>query len=982
MPGCEAEIPLGKVRAVDNGLRTTDREYQLEQQPDKEVFLPGMPTHSLEFVVFLFLLLAIAAAFDLRLIREWKRRRESRTRSVGKKPAPFSKPGRRMAQKAPGAAGPGTTGIPLHDPGAYGTRTPPGGNAHMEVFSLKNKPRKSTGKRRGKEITQHASLSVPGKSGRLAHVDISMDLPEGESIRLTLESVGGGKVLPASGKGGPGSVPEARPASGPVPLPGSWGDSIGGAFASIAEHIRINGRSLFILALILYLTTRLIGLTKWPIYFFTDEAVQTNFAAELVDRGFVWNNTEAIPVFFENAGQYEMNVSVYVQLIPYLIFGKSVFVTRAVSVLITLLGMAAVGWILRRAFHLPYWWSGVLLLSIVPVWFLHSRTAFEPGESIAFYALFLYLYMRYREGRPWMLLPALLFGALSAYTYSPSQVMVAVTGGLLLISDAGYHWRHKRVALAGLGLLLLLSIPYLSFIYLHPEANRDQLAIVGSYWLNDISPIDKLRQFAGQYLNGLDPRYWFLANPPEGVFHDIIRHLMKGYGHMSLWTLPFLVMGILLCLGNIRKSHFRTVLIALLAAPTGGAIAQITISRALVMVIPASLLIALGFSWLLALLERPEIPPQPEFLAWWTERAARMAAVWNALRESLSTRQAFSGVRDFVYGWGERAAEIAAASPAVGRIPRVALALGVFLLLGSANVYMLWDSLSNGPTWYENYELYGMQYGGRQLTAALEEYHTAHPDANLIVSPSWANGTNEIFDFFLPKDFPMRVGTVLEYTQNYLPIEPQDVFVMTSEEYGVATESGKFSEIRVDQIVNYPNGQPGFYFAYLTYVPGAEEIIAAEKAELSKPVEEQIVLGGETIRVVHSRFDMGELSAGFDGKPYSLMRSEQDNPLYLDMFFPAVHRFTRVSARVGGAPTRLTLTIYPAADGDPAIFSSMVERSSDYRDVEILLDAPVESDHIRVEIETVGEGEPTHVHVYEVVLEAEGWKSGIVAPSS
>jgi hypothetical protein len=41
MPGCEAEIPLGKVRAVDNGLRTTDREYQLEQQPDKEVFFTG-----------------------------------------------------------------------------------------------------------------------------------------------------------------------------------------------------------------------------------------------------------------------------------------------------------------------------------------------------------------------------------------------------------------------------------------------------------------------------------------------------------------------------------------------------------------------------------------------------------------------------------------------------------------------------------------------------------------------------------------------------------------------------------------------------------------------------------------------------------------------------------------------------------------------------------------------------------------------------
>jgi hypothetical protein len=923
-----------------------------------------MPTHSLEFAVLLFLLLAIAAAFDLRLIREWERRRESRARSTGKKPAPLLEPGRHMAQKAPGA---------------FGRQTPAGENTHLEVFSLKNKPRNSSGERRIKGITQHASLSVPCKSGQLARVDLSMNIPEGESIRLTLESVGGRKVLTASGKAA-GAV-EASPAI-PSALPFSWGIAIGDAMDSMAAQIRTSGRSLFALAMILYLATRLIGLANWPIYFFTDEAVQTNFAAELVDRGFVWNKTEAIPVFFENAGQYEMNVSVYVQLIPYLIFGKSVFVTRAVSVLITLLGMAAVGWILRRAFRLPLWWSGVLLLSIVPVWFLHSRTAFEPGESIAFYAVFLFFYMRYRDDRPWMLIPALIFGAFSAYTYSPSQVMVAVTGILLLISDAGYHWRHKWVSLAGLGALLVLALPYLWFLHLHPNANRDQLVIVSSYWLNDISMIEKLKQFAGQYVSGLDPRYWFLANPPKSVHHDIIRHLMKGYGHLSLWTLPFLVMGILLCLGNIRKSHFRTVLIALLAAPTGGAVAQITISRTLVMVVPASLLTALGVSWLLALLERPEAPPQPEFLQWWKERAARMTAVWNALRESLSRRQAFSGVRDFVRGWGKRAAEIASASPTAGRISRVALALGVFLMLGSANVYMLWDSLTNGPTWYQNYGLYGMQYGGQQLTAALEAYHTAHPDVHLIVSSSWTNGTDEIFDFFLPKNFPMRVGTVLEYIQNYLPIEPQDVFVMTSDEYGVATRSRKFSEIRIDQILEYPNGQPGFYFAYLTYVPGIEEIIAAEKAELSKPVEEQIVLGGETVRVVHSRFDMGKLIDGFDGKPFSLIRSLQDNPLYLNMFFPAVHRFTRVSVRVGGAPTRLILTVYPAAGGDPVIFNNMVERSSDYRDLEILLDAPVESDHIRVEIETVGVGEPTHVHVYEVVLEAEGWKSGIVPPSS
>jgi hypothetical protein len=305
----------------------------------------------------------------------------------------------------------------------------------------------------------------------------------------------------------------------------------------------------------------------------------------------------------------------------------------------------------------------------------------------------------------------------------------------------------------------------------------------------------------------------------------------------------------------------------------------------------------------------------------------------------------------------------------------------LFLVLGSANVYMLWDSLTNGPTWYDNYQLYGMQYGGEQLCSALVAYQKAHPEANLIVSSSWANGTDEIYSFFLPPKFEMKRATVIEYIQNYVPIGPQDVFVMTSEEYSAAELSERFAEIEVEQTLDYPNGSPGFYFARLTYVDNIQEIIAAEQEELAKPVEEVLDLGGEAVRVVHSRFDMGTLSAGFDANPFSLMRTQQDNPMALDFYFPEPHRFTRVMVRVGGAPTRLTVTIYPEGGGDPVIRSTTVDRSSDYRNIEILLDTPVQSRHLRLEIETVGEGEPTHVHVYEIELGGEGWKSGIVGPS-
>jgi hypothetical protein len=104
--------------------------------------------------------------------------------------------------------------------------------------------------------------------------------------------------------------------------------------------------------------------------------------------------------------------------------------------------------------------------------------------------------------------------------------------------------------------------------------------------------------------------------------------------------------------------------------------------------------------------------------------------------------------------------------------------------------------------------------------------------------------------------------------------------------------------------------------------------------------------------------------------------------MVLDFYFPSSHRFTSVTVRIGGAPTKVTATFYPTDGGDPEASSAEVESSSTYRDIKIQLSEPIESRHIRLEILTVGQGEPNHVHVYEIKLEGEGWGSGTVAPSA
>ena len=228
--------------------------------------------------------------------------------------------------------------------------------------------------------------------------------------------------------------------------------------------------TLFGLAILLYLTSRLVGLSSFPIYFFSDEAVQTVLATDLLRDNFSSSDGEFLPTYFYNVDKYSLGTTVYLQVLPYLLFGKSVFVTRLTSLLLTLLAAISVGLILKDIFKLPYWWCATLLLSITPAWFLHSRTAFETVTMVSFYAAALYFYLRYRYEDPRFLYLALALFALSFYSYNPGQVVVVVTGLLLLISDARYHWQNRGVALRGLGVLVLLAIPYIRFQITHPAA--------------------------------------------------------------------------------------------------------------------------------------------------------------------------------------------------------------------------------------------------------------------------------------------------------------------------------------------------------------------------------------------------------------------------------------------------------------------------------------------------------------------------------
>jgi hypothetical protein len=298
-------------------------------------------------------------------------------------------------------------------------------------------------------------------------------------------------------------------------------------------------------------------------------------------------------------------------------------------------------------------------------------------------------------------------GAGAFYAYSPGQLVMVVTALGLLISNWRYHVQNQTVVIRALVLATILAMPLVRFQIAHPGANSAQLYERGSILVRPVPILEKLGALKGSYLAALSPAYWFA---PNGI--DLRRHIMGNYAHFWPYTGVLALTGLLVCLRSMRSPPHRVVLLALLAAPAGAALADIGVTRAMALVIPIVLLIVVGLEQL--------VP-------------------------SLSGRRAPLAL--FAY-------------------------LGIFLGLASLNVSMLRDALTNGPTWNKDYGLYGMQWGGRQLLGGLvPEILRSDPGIRVGISPNWANGTGELVDFFLSPQQRSRIAvrTVDTYLNDHLP---------------------------------------------------------------------------------------------------------------------------------------------------------------------------------------------------------------------
>ena len=263
-----------------------------------------------------------------------------------------------------------------------------------------------------------------------------------------------------------------------------------------------------------------------------------------------------------------------------------------------------------------------------------------------------------------------------------------------------------------------------------------------------------------------------------------------------------------------------------------------------------------------------------------------------------------------------------------------------------------------------------MQYGASQLFGEIQQQLADDPEKKMVVSPNWSNGTDVVARFFLDDPLPITLSSIDGYMTGEQTIDSQTTYVFIPEEVRQLRESRKFTNIQVDKVINYPTGQPGFYFMRMEYVSNIDDIISAEKALWHTTITGSIQLpdGGPIVQVDHSLLDMGSLKDLFDGDDRTLARTKASNPMIIDILFENPITAQGIVIRVGGVKTTLTVVVYSNNNDLPVVYVKTKEQTIDPENMTVDFGVTLPLDRIHIEVLSVNDQEPAHIHVWEVTL--------------
>lgn len=214
----------------------------------------------------------------------------------------------------------------------------------------------------------------------------------------------------------------------------------------------------------------------------------------------------------------------------------------------------------------------------------------------------------------------------------------------------------------------------------------------------------------------------------------------------------------------------------------------------------------------------------------------------------------------------------------------------------------------------------------------------------------------------------MKLGSIEGHLYQHLPLDDNLVFVMIPAEMDKVISSGKFKNMRVDEVLPYPNGAPGFYFVHLQYVDNIDQILATEQDVRSVLQESTLLINGQPVQVGYSMLDMGSIDLVFDGDPLTVARTLEANPFVIELTFPEPREISGYRIIIGSANVHVTTLLYPGISEQPVQSAVDFDGSVGDPSLDVKFDWVVTTSKVRFEIYQPYSGVPANVHVWELEL--------------
>ena len=299
---------------------------------------------------------------------------------------------------------------------------------------------------------------------------------------------------------------------------------------------------LFGMVLLVALVLRVYRLSELPAGFYCDEAGLGYNASSILRSG--RDETGAfLPLYAWSFDvSYKNPVFLYSSMIPLALLGPTDLAVRLTSALYGV-GTVALLFFAGRILMGP--WLGLLaalFLAVCP-WHLHfSRIAFELVTFPFFFLLGLVELLRYARGKR-TLTQAMVALGLSLYTYAPAKLFVPLFGLGFAALYAPLLLRRWKESLLAFAVLAMTITPVIVFDVTHQRR-------AGAYFrnttiLDEGLPLHELAaRFERNYEIFLSPRFLFKEGDP------VTRHAVRDHGELYWFFAPFLLAGVIVCLGR------------------------------------------------------------------------------------------------------------------------------------------------------------------------------------------------------------------------------------------------------------------------------------------------------------------------------------------------------------------------------------------------------------------------------------------------